>query len=170
MFAYSWIKLNAVETELATLKALNATGLEQMATLSKQINKITGAGSGEQHIERLRAELAAGRYLIKMLGEVYSTHRVGFSGYLEGFSRRTLDGLWMTSFEMQNGGNSVRILGGALEPELIPKFIQGLSLEPSLVGTQFHELDISRKTKKTKWVEFMLSSGDFSNDVFGEIE
>ena len=170
VYVYSWTKLHAVEIDLAAIKSQNSTQLAQMASITKQLNDTTGADSAEQHVDQLRSELKAGQFLISILGNIYSTHRQGFSGYLEGFSRKTISGMWITAFEMKNGGQSVMINGGTLTAELIPRFIDGLADESTLLGTHFETLEMKRTTAGNNWIEFWLSSGDFSFDLFSELE
>jgi len=166
VFTTAQIKLISIEKELSKMKKQNAIQLALLASVSKKLDLKLGRTGGDNRVERLRKELDAGRYLLDMFGKVYTTHRVGFSGYLEGFSRSSIQGMWISTFEMKNGGKSVKISGGTMSPDLIPKFIQGLGVESILMGTQFQLLDMKRKTKEGNWVEFLLSSGDFGDDVF----
>ena len=166
VFSTAKINVISIEKELLAIKKQNAIQLAQLVTVSKQLDLESGGTGRESKIEGLRKELDASQYMLDVFAKVYNTHRVGFSDYLEGFSRRSIQGMWISRFEMKNGGESVKIGGGTVTPDLIPKFIQGLSAESQFVGTQFQILDMKRNTKNKTWIEFKLSTGDFGEDVF----
>lgn len=69
-------------------------------------------------------------------------------------------GMWLTGFKVTDGGNGMEISGGAIAASLLPKFLQRLTKEPALVGTEFSMMQIRREKPQHAWVDFKLYSGD----------
>ncbi len=51
----------------------------------------------------------------------------GFSEHLKDLSRATFDGLWLTEFDLLNGGRNVYLKGIARQSAMVPDFISRLS-------------------------------------------
>jgi hypothetical protein len=166
LYFFGWRNVNTIESDLAVVKKQNDTHLAQLASVTQKIKSLGDSANTADQINQLRDELEAERYMLQVLGNDYSQHRLGFSSYLEGFARRSIQGMWISAFEMKNGGRSVQITGGTLSPEIIPDFLSGLTKEASLQGTSFEVLTMDRKTPNGNWIEFALSSGDFSDSPF----
>jgi hypothetical protein len=158
--------VDQTKSDLEVTKKQNAIHLGQLSSLTQTIKDRDGGVNVNDRISLLQKELEAERYMLKVLGQRYTEHRQGFSGYLEGFARRSIQGMWITAFEMKNGGQSVQISGGTVSPEIIPDFLNGLSGEASLAGTTFEVLTMDRKAPNGSWIEYTLSSGDFTDSPF----
>jgi len=154
-----------LERQLADDTHLNQQKLTQLAALSNEIAKYKGS-AGDSQLIQLRKELDAEKFLLSVLGEAYASHSKGFANYLEGFSRRVIDGLWISRFDMLNGGSEIKLVGGALKPDAVPLFIENLKQEDSLRGTKFQILEIDRSDKTKSWVKFSLASDKFDNLPF----
>lgn len=70
----------------------------------------------------------------------------GFVERLEALARQSVDGLWLTSMVLRQ--DDVVLKGRALQPQLIPVYVQRLDQEPSLQGHAFRALDIIRPVDK----------------------
>ena len=164
LYVVSMRGITSLDKQLQESKTLNQQRLSQLAKVSGELSKRNG-DSTQSRVQQLKQELEAERFLLSVLGEVYASHRKGFSGYLEGFSRRVIDGLWITRFDMLNGGASVKLVGGALKPDAVPRFIENLKQEESLRGTKFQILEMDRASGKN-WLNFSLASEGFSETPF----
>lgn len=151
--------------KLADQKKLNQQRLIQLTGISNELAKQKG-NAGQSRLMQLQRELEAERYLLDVLGAVYASHRKGFAGYLESFSRRVVDGLWISRFDMLDGGASLKLVGGAIKPDAVPRFIENLKQEAILQGTKFQALEIDRSDAKKGWVDFSLASDGYSKSPF----
>lgn len=70
--------------------------------------------------------------------------RSGFARYLQGFARQTLDGVWLTGFDLAAGGRSLEIRGRMRQEALLPLYVQQLNQEPVFQGRRFAALDMHR--------------------------
>ncbi len=68
----------------------------------------------------------------------------GFSEYMRAFSRQTVNGLWLTGFDISSAGNEFTIQGRTLSADLLPSYLKRLKSEKALQGRQFAALRISQ--------------------------
>lgn len=113
-------------------------------------------------IARTESQLKTRRHIIGLLEQGDLGNRQGFSGYFRALSRQTMEGLWLTAFQV-TGAGEVAISGRALKPELVPAFINRLKQEPVLAGKTFASLEMRRpaaapggKTAVPAYIEFSL--------------
>ena len=71
-----------------------------------------------------------------------------------------LPGMWLTGFQVVDGGQGMQVRGGALQPQLVPRFIETLSEEERLQGMVFSLFQIVRNEPSENWVEFILDTQD----------
>jgi hypothetical protein len=106
-------------------------------------------------LQKPNAELAAelGQLEVRLRGrqdivEALNSGAVGttsgFSGFMQAFSRQTVNGLWLTGFDIASSGNEFRIDGRTLSADLLPVYLTRLNAEKSLQGRQFAALRISQ--------------------------
>jgi hypothetical protein len=130
----------------------------QLAALGAQLAQTRPESGPQQELARLEREMLARRKVVDALTQVRETYTEGVSGYMESFARQSPQGLWLTGFTVQAGGEGLVIRGSALKPELVPSFIQQLASETTLSGTRFGLLQIQREDKKDN-VDFTLYTG-----------
>lgn len=130
----------------------------------------------EARVAELNAQLKARAEVVDALktGAVGST--AGFSEYMRVFSRQSLDGLWLTGFDIAAGADELTITGRALSADLVPAYLQRLNREGPMKGRQFASMVINQAPalsaasaqdpKKASpsllpaHVEFTISTGD----------
>jgi cell division protein FtsL len=84
----------------------------------------------------------------------------GFSEYLRAFARQSVNGLWLTSFSLSEGGSKMVIGGRALRADLVPDYLRRLGNEKIMHGQPFSSLDmkLTRVEKVGGYFEFNLYS------------
>jgi len=93
-------------------------------------------------IAALDAKLTARQQIVEILKSGAIGTTTGFSEYMRAFSRQTVNGLWLTGFDI--GGDNFILEGRTLSPDLLPSYLQRLDQEPALAGKRFAALRISR--------------------------
>jgi Tfp pilus assembly protein PilN len=93
---------------------------------------------------RMRGNLAARRLLQSRIDRGDFGHTQGVSALLEVLARQAVDGLWITRFEVADGGRQLTISGRATRPDLVTDFIARLKREPLLAGKSFAALHVER--------------------------
>ena len=84
----------------------------------------------------------------------------GFAARLEALARQSVDGLWLTGMVLRQ--DDVVLKGRALQPQLIPVYVQRLDREPSLQGRAFRALEVVRPLEKPGRAASAAVDGDDS--------
>lgn len=158
-YGWGWQKTQTMKGDVAQLQGQLERQTQQLAELNLRLSQRKLDTSLQQELARLRQEAAARQEVVDALSHIHSAYTRGVSSYLEGFARQTPKNLWLTGFRVQGGGEGLVIQGSALKPDLVPLFLQQLSHEPSLAGTQFGLLQMQREEKRERWVEFTVYTG-----------
>lgn len=156
---YSWWQTVSLKQHLAGLKQQHNERLAQLDKVTREVAKMKNKDLSQTQIQRLEQELKAERHILSVLDARHLRGIKGFSSYFESFSRQVVQGMWLTGFDVANGGLSVQIRGSSTEPDLVPEFLKGLSKEKQLQGTQFSVLQMLREKDDMSWVDFVVSAG-----------
>lgn len=136
----------ALDTRLATARA-------ESARLAVQQTQADEGGAPARELADLRQQLAARtEVLVALQGgagleSVRAHSTIGFSDYLRGLARQTVDGLWLTGFSVDQGGSGMEVRGRMLGVSRLPEYIQRLNKESSFKGRQFVSLNIARSDR-----------------------
>ena len=147
---------------------------KKLASEQARLVKLTGEFSPKQKSAQLEAEIKQAEAQLKARQEVMDTLKTGalgttdgYSGYMRAFARQSVNGLWLTGFDITGAGNEMAIIGRTLRPELVPVYVQRLSREPVMKGRQFAFLQISlpqqtkgdtKRAELVRYLEFNLQS------------
>ena len=138
----------------------------------QQFGKITAELSPEkreaqldQDLKSIEAAIALRRSLMGELGKGGPAGPGGYSEYLRAFARQTVQGLWLTSIQIAEGGGQLTMSGRALQADLVPVLIGRLKQESVLRGRPLEGLAITRSTAGKApgraIVEFTVTSQGF---------
>ncbi len=96
----------------------------------------------EDQIRKIESEMLALKQVFDILqkGEIGNTK--GYSGYLRAFSRQIIDGVWLTNINIVGAGNEIGMQGRALQPELVPAYMNRLKRESVMQGKAFGTLEM----------------------------
>jgi hypothetical protein len=104
--------------------------LEQITTSTNELQQaVARRGSDPElarELEQREQRLAESRELLSFLRETNLGNFDGFSEHIKDLSRASFDGLWLTEFNMTEGGESVYIKGLAHQSNMVPRFISRL--------------------------------------------
>jgi len=142
-FVYLGQQVSGLASELA---AAEGTLRSQQGYVEKLKGKSAAFKPDAQldaDIARLEAELRIAREaMVALKGGAFGNQQ-GFAEYLRAFSRQSLSGLWLTSFNIAGNGE-LEIRGRVLSPDLLPSYIQRLNKEEVLAGRSFAKLEMIR--------------------------
>ena len=100
----------------------------------------------QEQVARMEQQAASRQQILDLKGRGELGNTRGFSGYLVALARQTVNGVWLTGFRVVGSGNDMAINGRALQPELVPTFIDLLKKEPVMAGQTFSTLEIKLPT------------------------
>lgn len=159
LFGWSVRQTHQMEADLRQLKNQQAHFSTQLSAVSAKLAGMKTDTAPQRELSSLERELLARQKVVTALNRVRDSFTKGVSSYLEGFSRQAPKGVWLTGFMVQAGGEGLVIRGSALKPSLVPTFLQQLSGESALAGTQFGLLQIQREKPNSGHVDFTVYTG-----------
>lgn len=148
VWLYEQNMIDGLKGELATAQKLLAaqrSHVERMAAAKKTQASST---SLEGETKKLETEIELMLAQKNMLAAPAVDEAYGFAEYLRAFSRQSLDGLWLTGFDIRSGGD-ITIRGRTLDPALIPNYLQRLDREKALRGRDFAALELRQPEART---------------------
>lgn len=143
MYGYEANRLKPYEKQLASMD-------KELEQLNMQVEAL---GSGkkrnkskllEREIAKLTKQLEQRERIENILSSRSFGNSQGFSSYLESFARGHVEGTWLTSVNIKQGGAALGLKGKTLSSELVPVYIQKLAEEESLNGSAFNTMELAR--------------------------
>ena len=98
----------------------------------------------EAEIAALDAQLQGRREIIGTLKSGVVGNTDGFSDYMRAFSRQSINGLWLTAFDIALAGNELAIQGRTLSADLVASYLKQLNQERAMQGRQIAAMRISQ--------------------------
>ena len=111
-----------------------------------------------QSLKKKQGELVERRPLLAYLGNSNLTQTTGFSAVIKGFAQYPLQGVWLTGIRLNNEEQKVLLAGSAIQPELIPTYLQHLGDKNVLKNQMFASLKVTHMKETSRQVDFRLES------------
>jgi hypothetical protein len=124
------------------LKFSEATALREK--LAAQLAQQKPNAELAAEINHLEARLKGRQDIVEALNSGAVGTTGGYSEYMRAFSRQTVNGLWLTGFDIASAGNEFMIEGRTLSADLLPSYLKRLNAEKTLQGRQFATLSIGQ--------------------------
>lgn len=139
---YASYVVASVSKEAAVTTAQLAAAQAQLAKVKTEFAPRQKNQGLEVQIQKAEAETQSMREVFDILqkGEIGNTK--GYSGYLRAFSRQIIDGVWLTGLTIVGAGNEIGLHGRALQPDLVPAYMNRLKREPVMQGKSFGTLEM----------------------------
>ncbi|OFZ65652.1 MAG: fimbrial assembly protein [Betaproteobacteria bacterium RBG_16_56_24] len=118
----------------------------------------------QDEVRKSEKDLAEQTKLVATLKSGSVGNTTGYSQYMRAFSRQAIQGLWLTGFKVTGDAAQISLSGGAVNPELLPAYIQRLGKEPAMRGKSFSTLQMQQTKAEAanksaaRYVEFTLYS------------
>lgn len=124
----------------------------------------------EEELKQLESQAAAQEAQLNLLKSGALGNTEGYSEYMRAFARQSINGLWLTSFDIAGDGAQMNLSGAVLNPQLVPVYIQRLSKEKIMQGKTFATLQMQQpKTEAdrpvARYVEFNLRSAPAAEEA-----
>lgn len=113
---------------------------EQLAQLTNEVAQQKPSAQIEADIAALEAQLKGRQEIVDTLRSGAVGNTAGFSEYMRALSRQTINGLWLTGFDID--GNDLVIHGRSFNSELVANFLRQLNREPVLQGREISAMRI----------------------------
>jgi len=146
LFGYHYYlqqQLSGLAGELAAAEKLLRTQGDFVTKLKDKPVPPETEAQLDADIVQLETEFrAAGEAIEALKGGALGSQQ-GFAEYLRAFSRQSIGGLWLTEFSI-GGRGELELRGRALNPDLLPNYIQRLNRERVLAGRNIARFEINR--------------------------
>ncbi len=159
------VRTSNLEHKLAQVAAERDGAQAEMTRLAGQLAARKANPELAAEVQRLEAALARRQQVMSTLQAGVIGDTRGFSTHLTAFARQSFDGLWLTGLKVANAGQDVVLEGRAIQPELVPNYLQRLNREEVMRGHAFAELEMRRPETtdqgaalQAKFIEFRIST------------
>lgn len=155
-------QLRTAEAQVAKLRAMAAPAVANAVL--------------ENTLAKLEADIKVRQKITAILQKSDFGNTKGYSAYMLAFARQVPNGVWLTGFNITDGGNEVALQGRSLKPELVPAYVSQLKRENIMQGKSFSALQMqlpqivsvpvagkveaSKPVEYAAYVEFDLRSSD----------
>ena len=117
----------------------------------------------EDELKQVEAQLVAQEAMLNLLKSGALGNTDGYSEYMRAFARQSINGLWLTAFDIVGDGAQMSLSGAVVSPQLVPSYIQRLGKERVMRGKTFSTLQMQQPKKDgdriiPRYVEFNLRS------------
>lgn len=141
--------------------------IRQYADGEAKLKHFTEEFSPEESSKLLDSELKAAEKKLAVQLDLIQTlkggaigNATGYSAYMRAFARQSVEGLWLSDFEIIGDGSRISISGSVMRPELLPVYVGRLGSEGVMRGRSFAALQMQRRNDGTGAVEFTLQSSE----------
>lgn len=109
-------------------------------------------------LERLNLDLQNRVALITRLENLALRGAQGFSPLLTGLSRQAVDGVWLTSLEVDREPGNLVLRGLTEDGGLVPYYLEQLRLEPAFAGRRFRQFRLEQIEDRKGVLGFSVGS------------
>ncbi|XOZ33292.1 PilN domain-containing protein [Halomonadaceae bacterium KBTZ08] len=137
-------QLAGAQARLSELERRETQKQEAVEALQEQVEARQKDPALEQQIARLEQRVQDRRRLVERADSVAQANSEGFSPYLEGLARQTLEGLWLTRIRVDLMRDRLGVVGRTRDGQNVPEYLQRLQDEPVFAGRRFARFNIER--------------------------
>jgi hypothetical protein len=113
---------------------------QQLQSLGQSLGARVGDTSLDKQIAATRLAVTQRQEVLNVIAQGDVTRGNAYSGLLQGFSRQTVEGVWLLGFGFAE--KDIEIRGRLIDPALLPTYIGKLNDEPAFAGHRFSALDM----------------------------
>ncbi|HJW80858.1 MAG TPA: PilN domain-containing protein [Acidiferrobacterales bacterium] len=163
MYAFAWWQVGALRSQITQAEQAQQAAVKQLEDISRTLGVKALDPRLEQDVRDLEARINASQQIEEVLQQDAFARSVGYSNYFAAFARQIVPGLWLTGVTITGAGEQLLLRGRSTTPELVPRYLQKLSVEKTLSGARFQVFQITRPEKvastSTSYVEFVVKTG-----------
>lgn len=141
-YAYALYQVSALGTQASDLSKRLEVERARLAKVTVEFAPQQQSNALEQEVRLAEAQLATNQRIAAAFkgGAVGATQ--GFSEFMRALARQSVNGLWLTGFDVSGSESNMTISGRTLFPALVPVYLQRLNAEPTIKGRQLVSLQM----------------------------
>lgn len=165
MYGYAAWHVRSLRHQASQIDAQFSAANRQHDDLGRQLAARQVSPRFTKEVERLEGQIQAVQRIRELARRDYFFGGDGYSNYFIAFARQSVSGLWLTGFTVTGAGEQITLQGRTEVPELVPQYLQKLSSEKLLAGTEFDAFQIIRpenpgRKEMEKYVDFSVRTRD----------
>ena len=163
IYAYTGWQVGTLKSELKRAEQQHAAAGKRLADATEKFGLRPGRTSLDGEIARMEGEIVAKQRIQEILQRGIFSNTHGFSDYFVSFARQHTPGVWLTGFDITGAAEQMTLAGRSTNPELVPRYMQKLSVEKTLSGIEFRVFQMNRpatdaKEPDARYVEFQVKT------------
>lgn len=140
----------SLRADLRAAEEQSAKALKQLEETNRQLKPRAGDKRLEEEVAKFETILAVSSQAQQELRrDIFGDSR-GYSTYFIALARQSLPDMWLTGIDITGAGESVELNGRTTVPERVPQYLQHLSSEKVLSGTEFKVFRLERPALELK--------------------
>jgi hypothetical protein len=163
-FAYAWYQVDQLAKQTVEITKRYEAEQIRLANFTSEYSPQRSNQLLSEELTALEAQAVAQTNLLGTLKSGAIGNTKGYSEYLRAFARQTVNGLWLTGFDINGDGAQMSLQGAVTNPQLLPAYIQRMNKESVMRGKSFSALQMKQpkpaegKPAVRSYVEFSLLS------------
>jgi hypothetical protein len=147
-WGYGLWRVAHLEHAVESLEQQHQRGDDTLAALGAAQGAGKTPEQAQTRVSELTTELATRTRALQLLQGGTVGQIVGFSPRLVALAHRPVHGLWIDHVVLSGITGSMSVGGAAVDPDLVPLYLHGLSAERALAGARFDEFVIERPSSE----------------------
>jgi len=156
---YGAWRTSQVERSIAELEKRQAAELATAERAGLALNPGKSVVELDAEAKDLAADIAARERALAILKLGAASPATGFAARLDALGRRQVDGLWLHDVVVGSADGRLAMRGQALDPQLVPAYLAGLSKDPALAGVRFDKLTMRRAKENEAPAQLVFELG-----------
>jgi Flp pilus assembly protein TadB len=169
-FAYALYQVAQLSRQADEMGKRYVAEQTRLVNFTKEFSPQQSGKQLEDELKQLEAQAAAQETILNLLKSGALGNTEGYSEYMRAFARQTINGLWLTAFDIVGDGAQMSLSGAVVNPQLVPAYIQRLGREKVMHGKTFSTLQMQQPKKDgerliPRYVEFNLHSAAIAEEA-----
>lgn len=168
MYVFSVWQVRSLQSQAAQIEQQYRAVSDEFSDINQQLSARQLSPFYAAEITRLEGRIQAAQTIRELARHDYFFGGNGYSDFFIAFARQAVSGLWLTGFTVTGAGEQLALEGRTETPTLVPVFLQKLSAEKLLIGTEFDAFQITRPENADRkgfanYIDFSVRTRDLSH-------
>ena len=156
--AYSYLQVRDLHSQEQVSSRRLSAMQKEIKELQDRKTDNTEAKLLQAEMIRLNSEVSEKQRISRVLSQGPYSNTSGFSKHFEAIARQHVNGAWLTSIGIEDGGSSLNLNGVTFSAELVPVYLQRLLREDVFSKTSFNVLGMERSKDNEDEIHFKVST------------
>jgi hypothetical protein len=149
-----------IEKSVIQLEEREALNIQMAARASAVLRPTLTVAQLDAQAKHLSADIVSRERVLDIMRRGAVSVSTGFAARLEALANQQVDGIWLSNILLGSGDSRLAMQGRAINPNLLPIFLNDLTHERAMDGVRFDSLSMRRAlaTEAPAQVIFVIGS------------